>query len=199
MNRDIQEAVDLYKRTSDEQVLNVLVRMLENYASVAIFNKQDQIEAKSDLNLVIYKSIKSYDPSKKVKFITFFWHCYKTQTIKSYVIKSTKKRGEGALEYSLNKKIIGEQEFGKFVPSKKNEIVDFMFDFAFQETLNKLRDQRDVFIIEHLYKGFAVTEISQMLGYTRVYIHQRIRRLRNHPVGHELYELLRERIVEKTA
>jgi RNA polymerase sigma factor (sigma-70 family) len=202
MIKDIQEAVNLYKQTSDEQVLKVLVRLLEVYASRELIDKQDHIEARSDLNFVIYKSITNYDPSRNVKFITYFWRCYRTEMIKVYIAKNTQKRGSGVKDLSLNNKMFDDldaEEFGSFFASKHNEIQEFMFEKSFDQILTNLNDSKDIYIIECLYKGFTVKEIAQSLGLTRAYIHQRIRRLRSHSVGQELYALLKERIAEKTA
>jgi RNA polymerase sigma factor (sigma-70 family) len=202
MIKDIQEAVEIYKQTSDEQVLKVLVRLLEVYASRELIDKQDHIEARSDLNFVIYRSIVNYDPSRNVKFITYFWSCYRTEMIKVYIAKNTQKRGSGVKDLSLNNKMTDEfdgEEFGAFLCSKKNEIEEFMFETTFHELLTYLNDSKDTYIIKCLYKGFTVKEIAESLGLTRAYIHQRIRRLRSHSVGHELYALLKERIAEKTA
>jgi RNA polymerase sigma factor (sigma-70 family) len=200
--KDIQEAVNLYKQTSDEQVLKVLVRLLEVYASRELIGKQDHIEAKSDLNFVIYKSITNYDPSKNIKFITYFWRCYHGFVINSYVSNCAQKRNGGIKDLSLNNKMTDEfdgEEFGAFLCSRHNEVEEFLFEKSFDQILTYLHDSKDIYIIECLYKGFTVKEIAESLGFTRAYIHQRIRRLRNHPVGQELYALLKERIAEKTA
>jgi DNA-directed RNA polymerase specialized sigma24 family protein len=122
--------------------------------------------------------------------------------IKVYIAKNTQKRGSGVKDLSLNNKMFDDldaEEFGSFFASKHNEIQEFMFEKSFDQILTYLNDSKDIYIIECLYKGFTVKEIAESLGLTRAYIHQRIRRLRSHSVGHELYALLKERIAEKTA
>jgi RNA polymerase sigma factor (sigma-70 family) len=201
MNRNIQEAVDIYKRTSDEQVLKSLVRMLEVYASRELIGKQDHIEARSDLNFVIFKAITKYDASKNIKFITFFWHCYHNHINRNYRANQTQKRGFGEPVFSLNKKMskkIDGEEFGYLIESKKNEVEEFMFQTSFYEILNNLRNSQDIYIIECLYKGFTAKEIAKLIGYSHTYVHQRIRRFRSHSVGQQLHALLKDRIAEKT-
>jgi RNA polymerase sigma factor (sigma-70 family) len=201
MTRDIQEAIDMYKRTSDDSVLKVLVRLLEVYASRELVDKQDHIEARSDLNFVIYKAITKYDVSKNIRFITFFWHCYHNHINRNYRSNQTQKRNGGIKDLSLNNKMTDEfdgEEFGYLIESKKNEVEEFMFQTSFYEILNNLRNSQDIYIIECLYKGFTAKEIAKLIGYSNTYVHQRIRRFRSHSVGQQLHALLKDRIAEKT-
>jgi hypothetical protein len=90
------------------------------------------------------------------------------------------------------------EDFGYLIQSKKNEVDEFMFQTAFYEILHSLKNSKDIVIIDYLYKGFTVADISRISGYTRAYIHQRIRKLRNQPFGRELNALLKQYIAEKT-
>jgi DNA-directed RNA polymerase specialized sigma24 family protein len=122
--------------------------------------------------------------------------------INSYVSNCAQKRNGGIKDLSLNNKMTDEfdgEEFGAFLCSRHNEVEEFLFEKSFDQILTYLHDSKDIYIIECLYKGFTVKEIAESLGFTRAYIHQRIRRLRSHSAIQELYALLKERIAEKTA
>lgn len=202
MSADINQAVRLYKKTKDERDLKVVVKMLEKYAHHEVNRKEDWIEAKSDLNYVIYKAVTKYDETKNIKFNTFFWHCYHNNNIHTYVKKQTVKRGQGAKEISLNKKVFDEvdgEELGYFIPDKSKDLEQQEFHAAFGQVMAKIECKKDAFIIEKLYRGFTVPEIAKYLQVSRTALYRRVQNMRDKPYGKEMYALLKDCIAEKTS
>jgi RNA polymerase sigma factor (sigma-70 family) len=202
MIADINQAVRLYKKTKDERDLKVVVKMLEKYAHHEVNRKEDWIEAKSDLNYVIYKAVTKYDETKNIKFNTFFWHCYHNHIIRNYVAKQTIKRGQGAKEISLNKKVFNEvdgEEFSYYIPDKSKDLEQQEFHAAFNQVLSKIESKKDAFIVWQLYRGFTVPEIAVHFGVSRSSLYRRVQNMRDKPYGKEMYALLKDCIAEKTS
>jgi RNA polymerase sigma factor (sigma-70 family) len=194
---NIQQAVERYKETNDEQDLIVVVDLMRVYTYKELAKKQDKIETKSDLNFVIYKAIKSYDVSK-FKFITFFWQCWFNHLGHTKAYKQTRKRNYGIQDYSLNIVLPNfDEEIGSYIPSKKNELERNMFDIEFSRLLSRI-NKKDAFIIMKLYEGFTIREIADHMNLSRQRVYERMMNLREDYRGKQLFELLKEFILQQT-
>jgi RNA polymerase sigma factor (sigma-70 family) len=193
MRTDIQDAVDKYKRTNDESDLKTLVHLLEIYASHEVSKRNDPLEAKSDLNYVIYKAVNSYDPSKKIKFITFFWSCYKN-FIRNYLYRQSMQKRSAALEVlSINYFYDdGDENNNAYMQSKSHEIHDRMLQLDIQHFISSVENRRHAFILQKISNEFTVPEIANMLNVHKHTVYNDLKKFRTQPEAQKLYQMLKE-------
>jgi RNA polymerase sigma factor (sigma-70 family) len=192
---DIQEAVEIYKRTNSDDDLRVLVDLMNAYTYQEVLKRDDQLEAKSDLNYMIYHTITKYEPSKNYKFITFFWHCYHNHIVKQYRANQTYKRGLGVKKLSMNRKINDDgEEFERYITSRCDDVEKRMFQVDFDNVLSRIKDKKDAKIIKFLYEGYAQKEIAVMMNMSRNAVNQRVNNINQKAYGLELYTMMMDYI-----
>lgn len=196
---DIQQAVEIYKQTNDERDLKVILNLMNKYTYQEVMRREDELEARSDLNYMIYHSIEHYDTSKSIKFITFFWHCYHNHVNKQWRANQTYKRGVGIIKMSMNKQANDEgDEYAMFIPSKSNDLQKRLFQVDVNHLLSKIKDRKDAAIIRFIYEGYSQKEIAVMLKTSRNAVNQRVKRLDQKAYMKELYSLMKAYIAEQT-